>query len=165
MYDETCPVVHIHLNVFQSLSLDKIQDIILDPSKRAKWDRNRCNIRILESISATEFIYKYTYKFPVRNREFVEKVSVLKSPEDLKIVSYSVNYPNHDINQLEAESKSISGRNLFTYFHVSQRKQHIEIEIVFQVDLVISHNKMTESMYATSVKQWAERLLASLDGL
>jgi hypothetical protein len=165
MYDETCPVVHIHLNVFQRLSLDKIQDIILNPSKRAKWDRNRINIRILETISATEFICKYTYKFPVRNREFVEKVSVSKSPEDLRIVSYSVNYPFQDINKPEPESSSIPARNLFTYFHASQCKRHIEIDIVFQQDLIISHKQKTESMYATSGKQWGERLLSFLDGL
>ena len=165
MYDETCPVVHIRLNVFQRLSLDKIQDLILNPSKRAKWDKNRSGIRIIETFSATEFIYAYTYKFPVLNREFVEKVSVLKSAEDLKIVTYSVSHPIQDINNPQADTKNIPANNLFTYFHVSQLKEHIEIDIVLQVNLVIPHKKNTESIYASSGKQWAERLLSSLNRL
>lgn len=165
MYNETCPVVHIHFNYFQNLSIDKSAEILLDPIKRSKWDKNSTNTQILEKLSETEFIQSYVYKFPVRNREFVDKVTIQRSSDELRIVSYSVNYAVIYIQNYQYDAKNIPGRNLFTYIHLKQRQFHIEIEFIFQVDLTITHKEKTEKIYAASAKQWSEKFLENLNGL
>lgn len=92
MFDETCPVLNIHFNVFKRLSIDRLAEFLVDPLKLSRWDKTRVNMQILEKLSPTEFIQNYIYKFPVRNREFVDKVRLLKTSDELTLVSYSINY-------------------------------------------------------------------------
>ena len=153
MYNDLIPMVHVSFQLDNLINNKLFLDCI-DSKKRSLWDPYKKNI-IKEKNDENDH-ERYTFKFPVRNREFYDRTDVKCLNNGIAVISFS------EDSQLEPSSTSEQGVNIMTCISLERSIETSTIQAIFQIDLKLETKRGTNLIFAKLFEEWAKLLKKKL---
>ena len=129
IFDEDIPVTLSYIDFGINVATDEILVTLFDPEVRKFWDPKIKNMRILNKRTASLFTLYYVYEFPMKNRDFLVKVSIQQTESETVVVYYTINS-----DEIKETPDLVRGKTLFGYVRIIQRPETTVMMLMKQED-------------------------------
>lgn len=132
IFHESLPVAICYIDFGMKISAHEIIEILYNPDERMAWDNKIKFMKVFKKPNENKFIIYYIYEFPMKNREFINKVITSSSTDITNIINYSC-----DSDEIPHSSTYTPARTLFGFCTIIEKPDTTLILMAKQEDLCI----------------------------
>lgn len=129
IFDENIPVTLSYIDFGINVSTDEILVTLFDPDVRKAWDPKIKTMRLTSKQTASQFTLYYVYEFPMKNRDFLLKVTIQQAQDETVIVFYTINS-----DEIKETPELVRGKVLFGFIRIIQRPETTVMMLMKQED-------------------------------
>lgn len=147
MYNDIIPVVHASFHVEKVVSNEEFLKYIYTEA-RSIWDPYK---KMIVKFTENDLDFeKYFFKFPVKKRDFCDRVIVKSLENGLAVISFS------DDSVLEPNIAAERGENIMTCIFLERTISGSTVQSLFQIDLKLEIKRNTDLIFAKLFEDWAK---------
>lgn len=134
IFHESLPVAMCYIDFGMQIRAREILEILYNPQERMSWDNKIKFMKVVKKPNENKSIVYYIYEFPMKNREFINKVITSSSEDITNIISYSC---ESDSDEIPHSSTCTPARTLFGFCTIIEKSDTTLILMAKQEDLCI----------------------------